>query len=322
MKCALCSSTEGHENLSYQDSKTTKPLLVSMCNHCGLIQQNPIPSKAELCRYYSHDYRQDYKHSFEPKPKHVYRAGTTAMQRIHFLTDNNISSGKLLDIGAGGGEFVYLSSKQGFNSKGLEPNIGYAEFANKHYGNQITAGNLDDLQGSYDVITLFHVLEHLASPIDAFAKLHAALNPNGKLLIEVPWIETNDASPKNIYFKAHLYYFSTETLIACASHYFDVVKIDTQSNLKIIFKAKAQLTETTLPSPQSVAALKTRMKNKGWGEYLFIGGGLLKPVKQLRRILKERQIKDGSPKNILDNLSLKQSFQSHDNNNLQTKAYE
>lgn len=133
MECALCGNTDAFETVAHVDSKSSEPLQVSLCGHYGLIQQLPIPSIHDLNVYYSHHYRRDYKNAYIPKAKHVYRAGKTAMQRINFLKSANIEHGSLLDIGAGGGEFVYLSGKSGFVSQGIEKNIGYSEYARNAY---------------------------------------------------------------------------------------------------------------------------------------------------------------------------------------------
>jgi hypothetical protein len=104
---------------------------------------------------------------------------------------------------------------------------------------------------------MFHVLEHLPSPLRAFEKVYDSLNQNGKLVIEVPWIEATDASPNNIYFKAHIFYFTPDTLMAAASQFFDVVLIDTSHNLRIIFQAKAKKTALKLPDRKTVIRTQT-----------------------------------------------------------------
>ncbi len=302
MKCVLCGNEKSFENVSHVDSKSRRELLVSMCCNCGLVQQNPIPTTDELRIYYSHNYRKDYKNTYTPKSKHIYRAGTTALNHIYFLKDNGILSGTLLDVGAGGGEFVYLSGVSGFQSQGIEPSIGYSEFANNEYGCNVMTGELGAIEKKYDIITMFHVLEHLPSPIVAFKKLHSDLNANGKLFVEVPWIETNDASPNNIYFKAHVFYFSADTLIACASQFFNVLKVDTSSNLKIIFEAKEEPSSIVLPSAESLTRIRKRLNSKGWLEYIFSGKGYAKPINKIRRAIEESKVKDITPKVILDEL--------------------
>lgn len=301
MKCVLCGE-EKFENISKVDAKSSEYLLVSMCSNCGLLQQSPIPTTDELNIYYSHNYRKDYKNTDSPKSKHVYRAGNVALQRISFLNSAKILKGNLLDVGAGGGEFVYLSKKLGFQSKGVEPSVGYSEYANNEYDCKITREELNDISGTYDIITMFHVLEHLPSPVTAFEKLYSLLSKKGKLLIEVPWIEANDASPNNIYFKAHIFYFSKDTLISCASRYFDVIKVDTSSNLKILFEAKSKPVPLELPGTESVAKLKVRLHEKGWGDYFFKGRGFVKPIQKITRVIDESKVKGIPPKQILDGL--------------------
>ncbi len=178
----------------------------------------------------------------------------------------------------------------------------YSEFAQAEYGCNITTGQLDDITRTFDIITMFHVLEHLPSPIKAFKKLYKSLNNNGILFIEVPWLEANDASPHNIYFKAHIFYFTADTLAACASQYFEVVKIDTSSNLKILLRAKAKPSAIVLPSPESIARLRKRLARKGWLEYPTYGKGLSKPIDKISRIIKESNVKHMQPKEILDML--------------------
>lgn len=301
MNCALCHH-DASATVSTQDAKSSGKLLVAMCKQCGLVQQSPIPSIDELKVYYSHNYRLDYKSAYSPKPKHVYRAGLTAIRRIRFLRNNGIENGTLLDVGAGGGEFVRLSGALGFTSQGIEPNIGYSEYAANEYGCDVKTSELTDAAGSYDIITMFHVLEHLPSPLKTFEALYRLLNEDGFMLIEVPWIETTDASPHNIYFKAHIFYFSIDTLTACASQYFKVIKVDTNFNLKILFKAKASPSSTIFPSKESVDSLEKRLAAKGWAEYLFKGKGLLKSIRRMIRFYGERKVNGLSGKDIMNQL--------------------
>lgn len=299
MSCQLCNS-DVLELISGKDAKSSEPLNVSLCNTCGLIQQASIPDEEALSRYYHHEYRQDYKGVYTPKAKHVYRAGKTALQRLNFLKSAGVKSGRILDVGAGGGEFTYLADRTGFAARGVEPNKGYSEYARNEYQCNISTGNLDRITGQYDVITLFHVLEHLPSPQSAFQQLYQLLSEEGYLLIEVPWIEARDASPHNIYFKAHLYYFSIDTLTAAASQYFDAIMIDTASNLKILFRAKQAPSRLRLPDTTSVVNIRQRLSQKGWLEYLFQGRGLVKPFRKLAERMKERKAKALRPKEILD----------------------
>jgi 2-polyprenyl-3-methyl-5-hydroxy-6-metoxy-1,4-benzoquinol methylase len=302
--CQLCNSTNLQTNLQ-NDVKSKSPLAISFCNDCSLIQQAEIPSDEELKIYYSHNYRQDYKSTYSPKPKYVRRAGITALDRIKFLESYvPLSNQVLLDIGAGGGEFVYMAQKRGLQSKGIEPNLGYSTFSKEQYGVEVKTSMLSDVQdSSADIVTLFHVFEHMAKPLEVMKKLYSSIKDGGYLFIEVPNIFQADASPHNIYFKAHLFYYSKYTLACAASQYFDVVKVEDKGNLKVLFKKKVQPSENISSiQPNQIEFSQNRIKQKGWFEYLFNGKGILKPFLRIDRVVTELFIKKSSPKELLDSL--------------------
>jgi len=299
-KCILCGN-DTFEIVSEIDAKTKKRLIVGLCLKCGLIQQIPIPCEKELKKWYRDYYRLEYKKSYIPEPKHIYRAAKAAISRLKFLQKLGIKSGRLLDIGAGSGEFVYIANKLGYNAKGIEPNIGYAKYAKEEYNVDIKIATLEEIRETdkYDIITMFHVLEHLCNPLRVFKKLYFLAREEGIVFIEVPWIEAEDASPHNIYFKAHIFYFNAETLRACASQYFDVIKIDTSSNLKVVLKKKGQPSDLQLSSLEEVEELRKRIREKGWFEYLFKGRGILKPLKKIKSSIEENKVKHMSGKEIV-----------------------
>lgn len=304
--CNLCAS-DNIDTIKVFDYKKNTKLDLSICKKCGLVQQANIPSNEELNLYYSQNYRIDYKKSFTPKLKHIRRAGLVAFDRINFLKDNSIDSecySKLIDIGAGGGEFVYLAKKNGFDAIGIEPNQLYSDFARREYDVDIITCMLDDLSdSSADIITIFHVFEHMAKPMEVMKKLYNTIKENGLLFIEVPNILQNDASPNNKFFKAHLYYYSEHTLIACASKYFDVIKVDDNGNLRVLFKKKDRVSiDIILPIHEHVTLIINSFKNKGWLNYIFKGKGIFKPFIKIKRIFSECRLKNTTPKELLDSI--------------------
>ncbi len=303
--CGLCGSKK-NKILNQRDSKSFENLKIAICLNCSLVQQENLPNDEELKIYYSHNYREDYKKTYTPKLKHIRRAGLAAKNRISFIKNNikNISNMKLLDVGAGGGEFVYLASKNGFDAQGIEPNVGYSSFARDEYGVNIKTLTLNELKAdTVNIITLFHVFEHMANPQKVIEKLFYILKKDGYLLIEVPNIFQQDASPHNIFFKAHLFYYSKYTLISAASKFFDVVQIDDKGNLKILFKKKNNSTRSiNLTSKIALDETLNRLNQKGWLEYLTKGGGLLKPFKKIKQKYYESLIRNLTPKQLLDSL--------------------
>ena len=302
--CELCCS----DNLVFhekRDAKSKTYLNITHCLNCSLIQQKDIPTDEDLKIYYSHNYRQDYKSTYSPKPKYVQRAGQAAIDRINFLEKYiKINNQVLIDIGAGGGEFVYIAQQSRFNSSGIEPNLGYSSFSKEQYDVDVKTAMLADVEdSSADVLTLFHVFEHMAKPHDVMKKLYQSIKDNGYLFIEVPNILQSDASPHNIYFKAHLFYYSRYTLISVASRYFDVVHVEDQGNLRILFRKRANILETIcLPTHNELQTSQQRLSKKGWFEYLFLGGGLIKPILRIERIISEYLISKKKPREILNTL--------------------
>jgi len=300
MSCALC-----HDNnfklISEKDSKSKGELIVCFCNSCSMVSQNPIPTEEQVEQYYATEYRQDYKQVFEPKLKHIYRAGNLALDRLGFLTKNNVVSGKLLDVGAGGGEFTYVSSQLGFDSTGIEPNIGYSNYAKDQYQANVKTGQLADVDGKFDVITMFHVMEHIPDPIKTFKKLYDLLNEDGFLFIEVPNIESFSQSPANTFFKAHIHYFSAITLVACASQYFVSVDLDNSgNNISILFNRRSSIKEFELPKKLDIEASMALIIQKSWFNYIFKGKGYLKALNRVRVIIQDSRLAKIEPKAILD----------------------
>ena len=301
MSCTLCGGSD-FKLISEKDSKSKGELIVCLCNTCSMVSQNPIPTEQEVEQYYATEYRQDYKQVFEPKLKHVYRAGSLALNRLGFLTKNNVTSGKLLDVGAGGGEFTYVSSQLGFDSTGIEPNIGYSNYAKDQYQVNVKTGQLTDIDDKFDVITMFHVMEHIPNPVKTFKKLYDLLNENGVLFIEVPNIETYGQSPDNTFFKAHIHYFSEATFISAASQFFNVIDADNSGNLRLLLNKKKSIQKLKLPTQVQVSEAKKVLDKKGWFNYVIKGKGYKKALNRIKIIIQDKQLAKLDAKDVLDTI--------------------
>ncbi|MEZ5740578.1 MAG: class I SAM-dependent methyltransferase [Burkholderiaceae bacterium] len=301
-KCYWCEASQCRR-IATADAKTRESLNVMQCERCGLVQQYPLPAEQALRQYYSHNYRLDYKKAYVPRPRHILRAGKVALDRLAFLRSAGIDGGQLTDIGAGGGEFVFLAGQSGHAAHGLEPNLGYSEFARSAYQADVQTGGVTDLiPASQDVVTMFHVLEHIADPAGALEVIWRGLHEGGHLFVEVPNIAAADASPHNIYFKAHLFYFSLDTLRSIASPWFDVVNSDDVGNIRVVLRRRPTPVPRRLPDAASVANALHRVSSKGWIEYLTTGRGWRKPIERLRRQADERRVANMVPRKILASL--------------------
>lgn len=263
-----------------------------------------IPSTRDLMTYYSHHYRSDYKAVHVPKKKHVHRAGRVALERLNMLLLFQEYRRTLLDVGAGGGEFVYLANKRGWDATGVEPNLGYSEFARNAYNVEVLSGSLDD-EGPHavEVVTMFHVLEHMPDPHASVQKVYERLTPQGLFFVEVPNLIQKDSSPHNIFFRAHVQYFNKDTLLSLTSKHFECLTVEDKGNLKAVFRKRGALQVPQLPTPAVVLANAARFRAKGWADYIFAGGGWKKPFSRLRRSTQERAIRSLDPREILDRLA-------------------
>lgn len=217
ISCPLCNSNDltcvGMKDRHGGHLKT------DLCRQCGHVFTNPQPTQVELDAYYGTRYRSSYKGVATPKQKHVYRAGLRAGERLARLTPFVHPGDRVLDVGSGGGEFVYLLSQRGFEAHGLEPNEGYATFAKTEYGIPITVGTVENMGASdqyWKAITLHHVLEHLSDPIATLKQLATLLAEDGVMIVEVPNVLARYHGPKRRFHFAHLHTFSADGLTRAA----------------------------------------------------------------------------------------------------------
>lgn len=210
--CNLCGSK--HVSLLARRSRSGKPLRTVICDDCGLVWSDPLPFDAR--QFYAEDYRLDYKGVYQPQAKHIYRAGRVALDRYEKIRKfTETRSLKILDVGSGGGEFAYLLSRRGHRPSGVEPNRGYAEYSISEYGLDVQIGFIQDgkfADGQFDMITIWHVLEHTENPAQVLSGLHQLLAPEGVLVVEVPNVQATCQSPKSTFHEAHIFNFSLATL--------------------------------------------------------------------------------------------------------------
>jgi len=215
-----CNITGTHDAVVISEKdRHGKPLRTVVNLASGLVYTDPRPSHETVKNFYSEDYRQEYKGSTTPKMKHIRRAGMAALDRWRKLSPYIKKGSKILDAGAGGGELLYLLTKKGHEASGIEANKGYAGYAIDEYALDIRIGCFEDVEfepETFDVILLFHVLEHLENPVQEIQRLKAFLRVGGIFIIEVPNVTYKRGFPTAKWHIAHLYNFNRMTLAAAA----------------------------------------------------------------------------------------------------------
>nr|WP_166418408.1 class I SAM-dependent methyltransferase [Cochlodiniinecator piscidefendens] len=303
--CILCGGKESRSK-SISDAKTGEALDVAACQSCGLVQLARVPTDEELSAFYSTAYRVEYKNQAQPKPKHIFRAGKSALERLQKMQPFFEAGQRHLDIGAGGGEFTYLASRFGLDAHGIDPNSGYLEFGRTAYEVPLETKEVSELptEPKFDVITMFHVLEHLAHPLEVIEQIHALLSDDGVFVVEVPNLESKRSSPTNHYFKAHITYFTSLSLEVLLSGRFKIEFLDNSNVLYAVCRKIASSDASAIPegNQNAVDLANTRLKNKALPEY-FLNGGAFSIARKTQQTIEELRGSAGrDPKEILDAL--------------------
>lgn len=306
--CPACNGTTG-SLLTQRDGKSGQPLTVLQCAGCGLGRVDPLPTAEDLARWYASHYREEYKAATAPRLPHVLRAARIAAERWGWASAQAdfVHPRRSLDVGASSGEFVYLLTRIGVDATGIEPHAGYARFAHQTLGLDVRQGPLADWvdrleHESFELVSMFHVLEHLADPLGALGAMGRILTPGGLLYIEVP-DASRMGSPRNTFFRAHTLYFTANTLRALAEAAgFAVVanNFDEHDNLRVLLRrAPANAPRAGwLPSD----ALRRAALARTWPRYLAYrlaqGGNLAR----LRRRWEEKRTarQFGNARELLD----------------------
>lgn len=213
--CNLCHGSEA-ELIGTRDRRG-RPLRTVLCRGCGLVFSDPRPEEAAEQAYYRDRYRQEYKGVFTPRPAQAYRGVLGALDRIARIEHLLGADAAVLDVGSGAGEFPYVLQSRGYAPRALEPDRACAAFARERLRLDVESRPLAGpvpQGGPFDVITLFHVLEHLVDPLGALSLLASWLAEDGTLVVEVPNVEARTTAPHHRFHRAHLYGFNAVTLAA------------------------------------------------------------------------------------------------------------
>lgn len=295
--CGICGGTE--QQLLATRGRGFIPLVTAVCTGCGLVSHHPRPDAAEVAAFYASRYRVEYKGAIEPKRKHALRAIRGALARMRRLAPLLPPRAAVLDVGASSGEFVYAMARAGFDATGVEPNRGYAEYAAATYGVRLQFGGFETAEatpGSLDLVTLNHVLEHLADPWDALRRIHGWLKPDGLLFIEVPNLAGVHKQAVNTFHRAHIWNFTPETLEAVAFQAGFVPRRgeDARSTSVVFRKRGVDDRAPGRTGPALAASIAAQVaKEQSALAYLLSGAPFTRRWHRLRRNLEEARVVRG-----------------------------
>ena len=187
------------------------------CESCSLVWLADPPEASEMDRHYGPSYDQFIRKATDKESEQHWRRAVETVKR-------HSQGGRLLDLGCGSGSFLHCLRDGAWKLWGVEMSAAAAELARSRHHATILTG--DVLQapfppGIFDVITCFHVFEHMTSPHEVLAKVGEWLKPGGIFCVHVPNIEAAEERIFRSYWyplelPRHLYHFSPRSLCQLA----------------------------------------------------------------------------------------------------------
>ena len=232
-KCPWCGSDKSQIHLWLKDEFLThEDFQIYECKSCGLLYTEPRPDKNEIGKYYQSETY--YSHKENKKgfiPKIYETVKRVNLKRKYKLATKEMPQGKVLDIGCGVGDFLQIMETQGWDTMGIEPSEEAKAIATKRLNNKVlNPEEIDQLKDqSFDLITMWHVLEHVDNLKEEIQHIERLLKSKGRLVLALPNFKSYDAQFYNTQWAAydvprHLNHFCKES----------IVKIFRNSELKLI----------------------------------------------------------------------------------------
>ena len=195
-----------------------------------MMRTSPQPPLADLPAYYQSEAYISHTDSTTSVIDKVYQLVKhyTLKQKVHLITKLNQGVGSILDIGAGTGDFLVNAKKQKWQPFGIEPNSKARQLSNQK-DLKICVELAELPQKKFDVITMWHVLEHVPDFELQLKQLTEMLLPEGHLVIAVPNFKSFDAQLYKEYWAGfdvprHFWHFSKRS----------IEKLANQNNLEVV----------------------------------------------------------------------------------------
>ncbi len=200
MSCPVCLNTVTAPALTGTDllfETTSKTFTLNSCAACGCLFLNPMPRRDEIAGFYPSQYWWNAGTPGLLKTlESVYRR-IALHDHLSFIT-RAVGNGRpeakhVLDVGCGSGTLLGLLKRRGFQTTGVDFSAEAAKLAAEENGVRVITGALADAafaDGSFDIVTLFHVMEHVTNPRDVLSEVRRILVDDGVVILQVPNIDS------------------------------------------------------------------------------------------------------------------------------------
>ncbi len=225
-RCPVCGSSDLTTFLTCSDHYASGETFdIVSCGGCGFRFTQDFPDESEIGSYYeTADYvsHSDTRKGLMNRVYHLVRKYMLAQKVKMTCSLSGLQKGDVLDIGCGTGYYLGAMKQAGWNTIGVEKSALAAEAARTHFGLTIS-DDLKEIEGEsrFDVITLWHVMEHLQDLPQVFESLRRLLRPGGTLIVALPNSASYDAALYGEYWGAydvprHLWHFAPDTFARLA----------------------------------------------------------------------------------------------------------
>lgn len=203
------------------NSVSKESFVIVQCENCGFKFTNPRPDELSIGQYYQSEEYISHTNKATSITNQAYKLVRTytIKQKVDLINRLSVKV-SILDYGCGTGNFLAACKKNGWQVQGYEPN----DLARTHAEeilNQKIVGEANSLNllnnESFEVVTLWHVLEHIHTLNETFKKLIQLTKSGGKIIIAVPNADSQDAQIYKENWAAydvprHLYHFTQATM--------------------------------------------------------------------------------------------------------------
>ena len=231
IRCIACSATEHQTLISLPDGPTGE-IQLKKCTSCRLQFLEPIPTEAEIAKYYGLPY-------FDAGYLRIFDQRLAQGRKQARIVTVGRTPGHVLDIGCGAGFFLAAMQGLGWKISGIEPSPYAAKVAKERFDIDVSVGDIHGAEvreAQYDLITFMDVIGHLSEPEAAISAAIKKLNPDGVLAFQIPnfdspwhrfnlWV-SRKRTINRLHIPALLYRFSAENLgLILKKHGFQVLGI-------------------------------------------------------------------------------------------------
>lgn len=219
--CPICNSDQLQSVLKLNDwFLSMEEFELLECEHCNFLITNPHPETEKLSEYYKSDEYISHTNDKKGLFSSLYQSARKIALKNKYNTITKFKQeGSILDIGCGTGEFLNYFKQKGWKVSGIEPDTDARNRAIENYNlNVFGESKIREFeQYSFDVISMWHVLEHVPDLNKRMNELFTLLQNNGFAIIALPNFKSFDASCYKEYWAAydvprHLFHFSQKSV--------------------------------------------------------------------------------------------------------------